>query len=128
MEIELNKLKEIAVEYFDIDEEEKLQNDWKEFMYCYDIIKNCPCVKAKDTESLIDCLYLVASDIASNDFFRTTKDNYGNKFYNYLEKHKSQEYIISDALYRIYDEEAISNLSNEYRNLKKLKVKQESNL
>lgn len=120
MEIGLNKLKEIAIEYFDIGDEEKLRNNWNDFMYCYEKVKNCPCVMAKDTGSLIDCLYLIASDIASDDFFKTTKDLYGNKFYNYEEKHKSLDYMISDALYRIYDEYAIPNLSEQYRYAKRL--------
>ena len=114
MEVELEILKEIAAEYFDIGNEEKLNNNWNDFMYCYEKIRNCPCVMAKDTGSLIDCLYLIASDIASDDFFKTTEDQYGNKFYNYADKHKSLDYMISDALYRIYDEYSIPSLSEKY--------------
>ena len=121
MEIRLGKLKEIATEYFDIGDEEKLKNNWNDFMYCYQMIKDCPCVVAKDTGSLIDCLYLIASDIASDDFFKTTEDLYGNKFYNYKEKHKSLGYMVDDALYRIYDEYAIPSLSEEYINIKRLR-------
>ena len=114
MEIELKKLQEIAIEYFDIEDEEKLLNNWNDFMYCYEKIKNYPCVIAKDTWSLIDALYLIASDIASDDFFKTTEDLYGNKFYNYASKHKSLDYMVDDALYRIYDEYAVPSLSDNY--------------
>ena len=120
MEIEINKLKEIAVEYFDVGDEEKLKNDWIDFMYCYHRMRNCPCVEARDIGSLIDSLYLVASDIASNDFFKTTEDRFGNKFYNYEEKYKSLDYIVDDALYRIYEENAIPSLSEQYVYVKRL--------
>lgn len=120
MEIEQNILKEIAIEYFDIGDEEKFNNDWKNFIYCYERMRNCPCVKAKDLYSFIDALYLVASDIASDDFFKTTVDLYGNRFYNYVEKHKSLEDMVDDALYRIYDEDAIPSLSEQYIRIKKL--------
>ena len=103
MEIEQNILKEIAIEYFDIGDEEKFNNDWKNFIYCYERMRNCPCVKAKDLYSFIDALYLVASDIA-----------------NYAEKHKSLEDLVDDALYRIYDEDAIPSLSEQYIRIKKL--------
>ena len=120
MEIELETLKQIVVEYFDIGDEEKLKNNWNDVMYCYEKIRYCPCVMAKDTGSLIDCLYLIASDIASDDFFKITEDSYGNKFYNYEEKHKSLDYMVSDALYRIYDEYSIPNLAEEYIFAKRL--------
>jgi len=120
MVIEQNKLKEIAVEYFDIGDEEKLINNWNDYIYCYERMKNCPCVNAKDVGSLIDALYLVASDIASDDFFKTTEDFYGNKFYNYAKKHKSLDYMVDDALYRVYDEDAFPSLSEQYVYVKKL--------
>ena len=103
MEIELETLKEIAAEYFDIGDEKKFNDNWEEFMYCYEIIRNHPYVMKKYDINLIDCLYFVASDIASNDFFKTTTDCYGNKFDNYTEKSKSLDTIIGDALYRGYD-------------------------
>ena len=121
MEIELNELKEIAIEYFDIDNEDIFKNNYDQFIIGYNYIKNCNCVKGRNAESLIDCLYFIASDIASNEFFKTTTDCYGNEFDNYQEKHKSLEYIVSDALYRIYDEDAIPNLSEQYVYIKKLK-------
>lgn len=121
MEIDLFKLREIAIEYFDIGDDEKLTKNWKDFMYCYEKLRHCPCVESKDEDSLIDCLYIIASDIASDDFFKTTEDMYGNKFYNYEKMHKSLDYMISDALYRVYDDYAIESLSKSYIYMKKLK-------
>ena len=68
----------------------------------------------------IDCLYLVASDIASDDFFKTTEDFYGNKFYNYMAKHKSLDDMVDDAMYRIYEEASIPSLSEKYIKIKML--------
>ena len=42
------------------------------------------------------------------------------EFDNYEEKYKPMDYIISDSLYRIYDDDSINSLSSEYRKQKKL--------
>ena len=119
MEIELDELLEIAIQYFDIDDEQKLKDDLKDFMYCYETIRHYPCVISNDTGSLIDCLYLVAYAIAKNDYLKLNK----NSFYdNYLDNYKSLYSIIDEALYRIYGDYSIAYLSKEYIQQKKLKI------
>ena len=120
MEIELETLKEIAAEYFDIDDEEKFNDNWEDFMYCYEKIKKCKCVMARDKDSLINCMYFVAEDIASNDFFKSTTDSYGNTYCNFYKKYKPLDFIVSEALYRTYGDNSISSLSEEYISVKKL--------
>ena len=120
MDIELEKLQKIAIEYFDIGDQNILVDNYKKLVFAYQKIKNLPCVTAYDEESLIRCLYLIAFDIARNEFFKTTVDNFGNTFDNYKEKVKPMDYIISDSLYRIYGDDSIISLSSEYREQKKL--------
>lgn len=120
MEIELKKVEQIAAEYFDIDDEDIYKNNFNQFMFCYNFIKNYDCVKGRDEESLINCLYFIASDIASNEFFKTTHDSYGNIFTNYNQKYKPLDYIISEALYRTYGDDSLPCLSDNYIYEKKL--------
>ena len=120
MEIELSKLKEIAIEYFDIENEDIFKSNFDQFLMGYNYIKNCDCVKGRDEESLINCLYFVASDIASNEFFKTTNDAYGNTFSNFSRKFKPLDFIISEALYRAYGDNSLSCLSDNYVHERKL--------
>lgn len=121
MEIELEILKEITKEYFDVGDEEIFSENYADFMHCYQEIKNCPCVSSADEQSLINCLYLIADAIATNAFLRKYEPH------NYEEKEKSLQYIISDSLYRIYDENSYASLDGEYIEHKRLILKQETN-
>ena len=118
--IESEKLQEIAIEYFDIGDQNKLLNNYKDFLLAYQKIKDFPCVEMCNEESLIRCLYLIACDIARNEFFKTTVDNFGNKFHNYEKNYKPMDYIIYDSLYRIYGNDSMDSLSNEYKKQKRL--------
>ena len=113
MDISIDELREISYEYdFPL---------YKIVKY-YHMIKNCPCVLERDEQSLIDCLYLIVQDRTSIYYiiaqYNPKVDGTFEQFKK--EKYKSLEYSISDALYRIYDEAAIDNLSEQYKYTKRL--------
>ena len=117
MGIDFNDLQEIAYEYdFPIGN----------IVDYYERIKNYPFVLARDEQSLIDCLYLIVQDRVSNSFIISQYDG-SYPFKDYLhDNYKSVEDSINDALYRIYDEEAIPYLSEKYLNHKSLVLRPES--
>lgn len=113
MDISVDELREIAYEYdFPI----------SDIMEYYERIRNYPCVLNRDEQSLIDCLYLIVQDRVSISYiisqYNPIVDGDFEQFKK--EKYKSLEYSISDALYRIYDEAAINNLSEQYKYVKRL--------
>lgn len=111
MDIELRELQEIAYEYdFPI----------SDIVDYYETIKNYPCVLAKDEQSLIDCLYLIVQDRVSNSYIISRWDGNGS-FQEYIKYNcKPLSYSISDALYRVYEDYAIPNLSEQYKYVKRL--------
>ena len=99
----LEELKEIAYE---------CEFPISEIIDYYERIKNCSCVRNRDKQSLIDCLYLIVYDRVSINCIINEYDpkNSGN-FNDYMKKHyKKVEDSISEALYRVYGDAAIEDL------------------
>ena len=80
-----------------------------------------PCVANGDEEQLLGCLETIIAGLRTNEQeIEFQKSKYGNDVDEYMDKDKivPKEYIVSDALYRTYDEQAIPFLSDEYAELK----------
>ena len=110
MIIEEEMLKDIEDYYFGTNDEESR----KTFEGCYDLLRNCNCVKSQDEDTFIYCLHLIAFDISSNRFFRTATNQWGEKIYgnNNEDNCKKIVRIICSALYEAYQEKAIPTLKN----------------
>lgn len=114
MNLEKDQLETLAKEY---------DFDLNELMEYYDEISKIPCVVNGDDELLLRCLETIVSGLKTNDqeieFQKLQPGNRENdKPFIDTDKLVSKEYIISDALYRTYDDEAIPFLSDEYAELK----------
>lgn len=99
----------------------KYDFDLKELMEYYDEISKMPCVANGDEEQLLGCLETIIAGLRTNEQeIEFQKSKYGNDVDEYMDKDKivPKEYIVSDALYRTYDEQAIPFLSDEYAELK----------
>ncbi len=119
--MDAKNLERIAREYFDLGVEEDYKRSYEEFKKCYDKIINFPCVKEGTPLLLENAMYIVAYSIARNNFLKSKTDNYGNYFDNYDRKHTNIDDIVYEALYRIYGDDFISNLSSKCVLVKGLK-------
>lgn len=111
MELELEDIREIAYEY---------QFPKVIILKYYELIKDYPCVVKSNKQNLIDCLYLIVQDRVSMNYIVSLYDGTFPIDEFKREKYKSLKYSISDALYRIYDEEAIPDLCDKYKYIKRL--------
>ena len=114
MNLEKEQLESLAKEY---------DFDLNELMEYYDEISKIPCVANSDEEQLLECLKTIIAGLKSNESeIEYQKSRAGNDDDAYIDKNKlvSRECIISDALYRSYDDAAIPYLSDEYVELKGL--------
>lgn len=104
MEIDKEKLKELAEEYeFSLNYISKLAN----LLMTYD------CVKEGADDQFYECLELLIQDRLSA----------GTVKQSIYDDPKSLDYSLSDALYRVYDEKAIPNLSIDYIEINKSRYK-----
>ena len=103
MRIEQEKLLELESEY---------QVSFSTIMYYYTVLLETPCVQRNGDELLVDCLETLIQSRISAEFKQKQYENQG--------EYMSFEYSLSDALYRVYDEEAIPYLCEEYKEEKGL--------
>ncbi len=111
MMIDREKLLELESEY---------EIGFSEILKYYTALKSIPCVERGSEENFSDCLETLIQDRISNSFKKEQMLN--NRFdeKNIMFTQKSLEYSISDALYRIYDEDAIPYLTEEYKQERQL--------
>lgn len=93
-------------------------------MEYHDELSKIPCVANGDKEQFLTCLETIISRLRINENeleFQTSK--YDDPSNAYIDKNKfvSKEYIISDTLYRSYDDQAIPFLIDDYTELKDIK-------
>ena len=79
--------------------------DLKKVKEYYNSIKNIPCVQARDDESLYDCLTLIIQERVSYSFITENKGSINRK---------SVKESICEALTRVYEDEAMPYLTDEY--------------
>jgi hypothetical protein len=79
-------------------------------MKYYTMLISIPCVQEKGEDRCFECLETLIQDRISSDFLQEQYEQNG-----YTGEYKSFEYSLSDALYRIYEEDALPYLSNEYK-------------
>ena len=99
----------------EIDREKILQLDseyeigFSTIMKYYTTLISIPCVQKEGEDKCFECLETLIQDRISSDFMQKEYEKNG-----YSGEYKSFDYSLSDALYRIYEEEAIPYLSTEY--------------
>lgn len=109
-----------------IDEEKllELENEYEmsfsEIMKYYTSLKSIPCVERGSEESFMDCLETLIQDRVSDSFKKEQMLNSGLNENYVMDAQKSLEYSISDALYRVYEDEAIPYLTEEYKQERQL--------
>lgn len=106
MKIDSEKLLELEEEY---------EIGFTELMNYYIALKDIPCVQKGDENSLLDCLHLLIQDRISNEFNQEEMKKRGDNQENLDYENKPLEYSVSDALYRIYEDEAIPYLTEQYK-------------
>ncbi len=110
-----------------LDEEKllELKNEYEisfsNLLKYYTALKSIPCVERGSEELFADCLETLIQDRVSNSFKREQMLNSGYNVKEISYASKRLDYSISDALYRIYDEEAIPYLTEQYKRERKIK-------
>ena len=103
MEVSDEKLKTIAEEY---------GTTMSHIIRYYNLLRHYPCVINNDEELFYECLQTLIQDRISETFQSQEKDFFDTK---------SLDYSISDALYRVYQDEAIPYLDAKYVELNDLR-------
>lgn len=101
MEIDKDRLLELESEY---------EISFSTIMRYYTLLMSIPCVKERDEEQLYLCLETLIQDRVTTEFKQEEMNRNGE-----TGVYKSLEYSVSDALYRIYEDEAIPYLCDEYK-------------
>lgn len=99
MELEREELEFLASEY-----ESKIET----VMKYYEILKEVPCVINHERELFLECLETLIQERKSEKMLGETKSQTS-------EKYQTLEFSVSDSLFRVYGDDAVPYLSEEYR-------------
>ena len=92
----------------------QLEKDYEigfsEIVKYYTLLMNIPCVQRGGEDRCLECLETLIQDRVSVDFKQKETAQFG-----VIDEYKSFDYSMSDALYRIYEEESLPFLCEEYK-------------
>ena len=102
MEIDKNKLLQLGDDY---------EVSFSLVMHYYTLLMDIPCVQRGGEDRFLECLETLIQSRITAEF----KDEEQETIKNGYDEYMSFEYSLSDALYRIYEDEALDYLCDEYK-------------